>query len=188
MITIRMWYILFIAPSMMFGVVGCSPSSTPTPTANLTAPTERQLSTEELLTLYDPSSLIETKTLGALPADLQSVLGVHATGYARLADVGEPCNPTDYRHGDPGRCFFVGGVSPTSALVAFKIGGFAGQSGVGEAFVHSNSTWIKVHSWNIRYPRNLNELREMTRNQPPVHTFGSCFRIIDRIVNGKCPY
>jgi len=188
MITIRRWCILVIAPSMMFGVLGCSPSSTPTPTANLSAPAEQQLSTEELLTLYDPSSLVETKTLGALPADLQSAFGVHATGYARLADVGEPCDPTDVIGKDPGRCFFVGGVSPTSALVAFKIGGFAGQFGVGEAFVRANSTWIKVHSWDIRYPRNLKELREMTRDRPPVHAFGSCFRIVDRLVNGKCSY
>jgi hypothetical protein len=188
---VRMWCILFVALSMMLSVVGCSPSGTPTPTTNLSAPPGQQLSAEELLKLYDPSSLVETKTLGALPQALQLVLGVHATGYDRLADVGEPCNPTDYHHGDPGRCFFVGGVSPTSALVAFKIGGIAGQSGVGEAFVQANSTWIKVHSWDIRYPRNLKELREMTRVPPddrrPGHTFGSCFGIIDRIVNGKCP-
>jgi hypothetical protein len=107
-------------------------SRTSTPASNLSAPTEKQLSTAELLKLYDPSSLVETKTLEALPADLQSVIGVHATGYARLADVGEPCNPTDVVGNDPGRCFSVGGVSPTSALVAFKIGGYAGQSGVGE--------------------------------------------------------
>jgi hypothetical protein len=188
MILLRISCTLFVAAWMIFSVVGCSPSSTPTPTANLSAPTEKQLSTEELLKLYDPSSLVETKTLGALPAALQSVLGVHATGYARLADVGEPCNPTDFHGEDPGRCFLVGGVSPTSALVAFKIGGIAGQSGVGEAFVHANSTWIKVHSWDIRYPRNLKELREMTRDRPPVHSFDSCFRIVDRVVNGKCPY
>jgi len=141
-----------------------------------------------LLKLYDRSSLVEAKTLGALPADLQSVLGVHATGYARLADVGEPCNPTDVVGKDPAQCFFVGGVSPTSALVASKIGGYAGQSGVGEAYVHTNSTWIQVESWSIGYPSNLKELREMTSfppdDRPPAHPFNSCFRV----VNGKCSY
>jgi hypothetical protein len=172
----------------MFGVVGLFTSRTSAPTPNLSAPTEKQLSTAELFKLYDPSSLVETKTLGNLPADLQSVLGVHATGYERLADVGEPCNPTDVVANDPGRCFFVGGVSPTSALVAFKIGGYAGQSGVGEAYVHTKSTWIKVESWNIGYPSNLTELREMTSfppdHRPPVRSFDSCFRV----VNGKCSY
>jgi hypothetical protein len=158
------------------------------PTPNLSAPTEKQLSIEEVLKAYDPSSLVETKTLGALPTALQSVLGVHATGYARLADVGEPCDPTDYHGEDPGRCFLVGGVSPTSAFVAFKIGGFAGQSDVGEAYVYTNSTWTKVESWNIGHPRSLKELREMTRDQPPVQMFDSCFRIENRIVNGRCPY
>ena len=173
---------------MMFGGVGCSPSSTPAPKPNLGAAIDKQLSIEQVLKLYDPSSLVDAKTLGALPTALQSILGVHATGYARLADVGEPCNPTDYHGEDPGRCFLVGGVSPTSALVAFKIGGIAGQSGVGEAYVYTNSTWTKVHRWNIGHPRNLNELREMTRDRPSVQMFDSCFRIENRIVNGKCPY
>jgi hypothetical protein len=103
---------LLIAASM-FNVVSCSKSSTPTPAPKLSAPAEKPLS--------------------ALPPHLQSVLGVYATGYARLADVGEPCNPTDVIDDDPGRCFLVGGVSDTSALVAFKIGGYAGPLGVGEA-------------------------------------------------------
>jgi hypothetical protein len=123
---------LLIAASM-FNVVSCSKSSTPTPAPKLSAPAEKPLSNAELLKRYDPSFLIETKTLSALPPHLQSVLGVYATGYARLADVGEPCNPTDVIDDDPGRCFLVGGVSDTSALVAFKIGGYAGPLGVGEA-------------------------------------------------------
>jgi hypothetical protein len=188
MIVTRIWCILFVAVSMMFSGVGCSPSSTPTPTPHLSAPTEKQLSIAEVLKVHDPSSLVETKTLGALPAALQSVLGVHATGYARLADVGELCDPTDFHGEDPGRCFLVGGVSPTSALVAFKIGTIAGESDVGEAFVRTNSTWTKVQSWNIGHSRNLKELREMTRDRPPVQMFDSCFRIVNRIVNGRCPY
>jgi hypothetical protein len=165
MITIRMCRILLI-PTSMFNVVSCSQSSTPRPAPVLSAPAEKPLSNAELLKLYDPSFLIETKTLSALPPDLQSVLGVHATGYARLADVGEPCNPTDVIDDDPGRCFLVGGVSDRSALVAFKIGGYAGPSGVGEAYVHANSTWARVASWNIGFPSNLKELREMTSFPP----------------------
>lgn len=134
----------------------------------VSTPAEKRPSTAELLKLYDPSSLVETKALRAFPADLQSILGVHATGYARLADVGEPCNPTDAIGNAPGRCFYVGGVSATSALVAFKVGGIAGQSNIAEGYVHVNATWSKVESWDlgnadIGYSSSLNELQEMVR-------------------------
>jgi hypothetical protein len=184
MTTDQTWCILL----MIINVIGCSQPSAPTPGSSMGTPTEKQLTTAELSKLYDPSSLVEAKTLGDLPADLQSVLGVHANGYARIADVGEPCNPTDVIGNDPGRCFFVGGVSATSALIAFKIGGYAGQTGVGEAYVHTASTWIKVESWSIGFPSDLKALREMVsipRGDPPsAHAFDSCFRI----VNGTCSY
>jgi hypothetical protein len=155
-----------IAAASMFYIVGCSQSSAPTPEPKSSAPAQKQRSNAELLKLYDSSSLIEAKTLSALPPDLQSALGVHATGYSRLADVGEPCDPTDVITEDPGRCFLVGGASGTSALVAFRTGGYVGPLGVGEAYVHTNSTWTKVAAWNIGFPTNLNALREMTSFPP----------------------
>ena len=187
MTTIQMWCMSLISALSVIGVVGCSPSSTPAPTPNSRTPLESQLAASELLKLYDQSSLVEAKTLGDLPTDLQAVLGVHASGYARIADVGEPCNPTDVIGNDPARCFFVGGVSPTSALIAFKIGGIAGQSGVGEAYVHANSTWTKVESWGIGFPTNLKALREMVSlppDAPSKPSLDSCFRT----VNGRCSY
>jgi hypothetical protein len=95
MVAIRAWFVMLTATLMMFGLVGCSSSSDPASTFKSNLPVEKELSTAELSKEYDPTALIEKKTLAALPADLQSVLGVHATGYARLADVGEPCYPTD---------------------------------------------------------------------------------------------
>jgi hypothetical protein len=173
---------------MVFSAVSCSPSSTPQVVPKLGTPNEKQLSSSELLKLYDPSSLVEAKTLGDLPSDLQSVLGVHATGYERIADVGEPCNPTDVVGPGPTRCFFVGGISAASALVAFKIGGFAGQSGVGEAYVRTSAGWVRIKSWDIGYPDSLKQLREMTSlppdDRPPVRSFDNCFRTVD----GKCSY
>jgi hypothetical protein len=167
MITIRMWCIFVITAWMLLSVVGCSQSSAPTPTPKARAPAEEPLSAAELLKLYDPSSLVETKTLKSLPADLQSVLGVRGTDYDRIADVGVPCDPTDVVSKDyPTNCFFVGGISATSALVAYKVGGFAGQSGVGAAYVRTNLYWKKVASWDIGYPSNLKELREMTSFPP----------------------
>ena len=142
-------------------VVGIIQHKSSTPTTAST-PAEKQPSTAELLKLYDSSSLVETKTLRTLPADLQSVLGVHASGYARIADIGEPCNPTDVVGGnEPGRCFLVGGASNSSALVAFKVGGYAGQWAVGQRFVHTKSGWLKVGEGNIGYPNNLSELKGM---------------------------
>ena len=142
-------------------VVGIIQHKSGTP-RKASTPAEKRPSTAELLKLYDPSSLVETKTLRAFPADLQSVLVVHASGYARIADIGEPCNPTDVVGGEePGRCFLVGGASNSSALVAFKVGGYAGQWAVGERYVHIKSGWLKVGEGNIGYPNNLSELKSM---------------------------
>lgn len=65
--------------------------------------------------MYDPSSRVEVKTLSGFPVELQSVLGVHATDSPPIADVGEPCAPTDVvMIKYPDWCFLVGGVSGTS--------------------------------------------------------------------------
>jgi hypothetical protein len=119
-------------------------------------------SVSEIYKLYDPSSLAEVRTLRGFPKELQTVLGVQATGYQRLADVGEPCDPTDVVGGkEPGRCFLLGGASDSSAIVAFKVGGYAGQWAVGQRYVHTKSGWIKVGEGNIGYPKNLSELKDM---------------------------
>jgi hypothetical protein len=156
-----------IACSMMIGLGGCSQSSTPTPVANVDAPANEPQSAAELMKRYDPASLVEAKTLRDLPADLRSMLGVHGTDFDWIADVGEPCDPTDVISRDyPSKCFLVAGISATSALVAYKKGGYEGQSGVGAAYVHSNWGWTKVASWGIGYPSSLRELREMTSFAP----------------------
>lgn len=125
-----------------------------------------QLSQSDFYKLYDPSSLVEVKTLHGLPEAVQTLLGAHATGYARIAEVGEECDPTDVDGNDAGRCFLVGGTSDCSALVAFKIGGYAGQSEIARAYAHTKSGWIMVKEWGISYPNNLRELKEMTSLPP----------------------
>lgn len=162
-----------VAALTMFGIVGCSPPNTPPAATSVVRTTaDKQPSVAELLKLYDASSLVESKTLKVLPRDLQLVLGVDSTGYDRIADVAEPCFPTDVvSAGYPTKCFFVGGVSPTSALVAYKVGGYEGQSGVGAAYVRTNSGWTKVATWKIGYPSNLKELQEMTRLPPDNMSF-----------------
>lgn len=158
------WTITF---SLIVGLVGCSQSSTPTAAANVHSTADETQSAVKLLKIYDPSSLAEAKTLGELPIDLRSMLGVHGTNFDWIADVGEPCNPTDVVSKDyPSKCFLVAGISATSALVAYKRGGYEGQSGVRAAYVYFNSGWTKVASWGIGYPSNLKELREMTSFPP----------------------
>lgn len=161
MITIGIRWKFCIVASPLGSVLGCSQSNTPSQKAS--GPSE-QPSTTQLLNLYDPSSLVETKTLRDLPADLQSVLGVHATDSPRIADNGEPCNPTDVVSKDyPDRCFLLGGLSDTSALVAYKVGGYAGQWEVAARYVHTESGCVKIGEWKIGYPNSLGELKEMSR-------------------------
>jgi hypothetical protein len=50
-----------------------------------------------------------------------------------------------------------------SASVAFKVGGYAGQSEVAVIYVHTKSGWVKAGEWNIGYPNNLSDLKEMGR-------------------------
>jgi hypothetical protein len=57
----------------------------------------------------------------------------------------------------------VGGASDSSALVAFKVGGYAGQRAVAVRYVHTKSGWTKVGEGDVGYPNNLNELEEMSR-------------------------
>jgi len=144
------------------GTVGCSRSSAPPPTE--TGPMVRQLSVAELSALYDPSSLVEVKTLSGFPADLQLALGVHATDFPRIADVGEPCAPSDVVSKDyPDRCFLIGGVSSTSALLAYRAGGYAGPFVVAARYVRAHSGWTMISHDTIGEPGSLAELKEMSR-------------------------
>jgi hypothetical protein len=113
--------------------------------------------------IYNPASLVEVKSLAEFPDELQIALGARIKGYGRIADVGEECNPTDVVGDGAGRCFLLGGLSSTSALVAYKVGGYAGPWEVAARYVHTKSGWVKIGDGNIGYPNNLSELKEMSR-------------------------
>jgi hypothetical protein len=122
------------------------------------------LSVSEIATLYDPSSLVQVKTLNGFPVELQSVLGVHATDSPPIADAGERCTPSDVVRIDyPDRCFLVGGVSSTSALVAYKAGSIAGPFVVAARYVLTKSTGVMIGNERIGMPSSLAELKEMSR-------------------------
>jgi hypothetical protein len=125
-----------------------------------------QDSLAEARRIYNPASLVEVKSLAGFPEGLQVAMGARIKGYGRIADVGEECNPTDVVGAGPDRCFLLGGVSDTSALVAYKVGGYAGQSGEAAAYVHVQSDWIRIQRWQIGYPINLHELQGMTSFSP----------------------
>ncbi len=171
---------------LLAGVAGCSRSgdvSTQAPSAGLNDPTQTDIGR-----LYDPKALVELRSLQGFPAELQAQLGVNATGYARIADVGEDCNPTAAHGADPGRCFILGGISKTSALVAFKVADHGGQSGGASAYVRAKSGWLKIREWRTGFPSTLRQLQEMTSFPPddrkPPAGFDKCFRMVD----GKCSY
>lgn len=139
-------------------------------------------------TLFNPSSLVELRSLRGYPEDLQKLLGVNAVGYSRIANVGEDCNPTDVRGSGPGRCFLLGGISKSSALIAFKVGSSAGQTGMAEEFVRTTSGWTIIRESVIGIPNTLKQLLDMISVPPddrkPAVGFDKCFRMVD----AKCSY
>jgi hypothetical protein len=162
MVTIRTRFNLLISASALTGIMSCSQPSAPTPNAGTS--TDRPLSVAEMSTLYDPSSLVEVKTLRGFPVELQSVLGVHATDAPSIADVGEPCTPSDVVRIDyPDRCFLVGGLGGTSALVAYRVGSITGPFVVAARYVRTKSAWVMIGNETIGIPSSLAELKEMSR-------------------------
>jgi hypothetical protein len=120
----------------------------------------------KLYGLFDPASLVEIESLRDLPADLQAI--VRAAG---VADAGEPCNDTDaWRENTPRRCFFLGGVSSSSALVAFHVGSIGGPMGVARAYVRDRSQWKRVKSWCVNTTHHLSDLLERVSKPLPLPT------------------
>src|ERR1700740_1645057 len=72
----------------------------------------------------DPRSLVEVRTLAALPKDVSSALGWQKAVTQGIADVREKFNATDVVDNRlPMRRFLVGGASSNSVLVAYEQGG-----------------------------------------------------------------
>jgi hypothetical protein len=102
--------------------------------------------------LYNASPLVEIRDLGDAPESLRTELR------GDMVRGGE---------GPGGRCceFILGGVSPTSVIIAFELFGYV-PSYRAMAFVHTNSGWSEAGQWNIGAVNSLQELKEMT-NRPP---------------------
>jgi hypothetical protein len=108
-----------------------------------------------LFKLYDPSSLIEVRKFSDLPDGVKAL--ANRSGM-------------DARGEGPGgrlRHFLVGGVSKTSALVAYEQFGYV-PTYMADAYVKNGSDWVAIRSWEIGHVTTLDEARNMIRALPGV--------------------
>jgi hypothetical protein len=118
---------------------------------------------------FNARSLVEVRTLAALPRDITSMFGWHKTGVQGIADAKEKFNTTDLADSHlPQRRFIVGGASSATALVAYEDGGRS-RTIHAAAFTLSNSGWDKVGEWTLdENPVTLHGLLEIvdSKNYP----------------------
>lgn len=120
---------------------------------------------------YDPSSLTEVRSLTGFPDDLSALLGWHRKGDggtgpdSDMVNAGEDFHPTDVVGTRPSRRFLVGGLSTTSALVAYEEGGW-GPRYSAAAYVRGKSGWVLVARWRIDWATTLHEIQSQTSKPP----------------------
>jgi hypothetical protein len=107
----------------------------------------------ETIASYSPASMVEVRKLDDLPNGLREILM-----RGKYGGSGE---------GPEGRCcvFLVGGVSQTSAIVAYELFGYV-PTYQASAFVQGKAGWVKVGEWNIGPASSLVELKDLTSRSP----------------------
>jgi hypothetical protein len=102
---------------------------------------------------YSPSSMVEVRKLDDLPDGLREILM-----RGKYGGSGE---------GPEGRCcvFLVGGVSKTSAIVAYELFGYV-PTYQANAFVQAKAGWVNAGEWNIGPASTLVELKDLTSRSP----------------------
>lgn len=179
------WWL--IGMMLLAALAGCSRPADEAAGKPATADASPQ-SSADLARLYDPARLVELRSLRGFPPELRELLGVNAAGHARMADIGDECGAPEDQSTAPGRCFLMGGISRTGAIVAFKAVGYPGSSQLAEAFVRSASGWTAIRHWRVGAPASLVQLLEMIRladaDGKTQAALDSCFRVVD----GKCSY
>lgn len=138
-----------MAATVLLTINACSPSHHDASTDPLVSVNQPR----EEFKLYSSSSLVEVRNFADLPEGLRGNLerGKYAAG-------GE---------GPQGRCcmFIVGGVSRTSAIVAYEIFGYV-PSYQAAAFVQAKRGWVRAGEWGIEPASTLVELKELTSRPP----------------------
>jgi hypothetical protein len=134
---------------VLLTVIACSPSHQDASTDTLVSVSQPG----EAFKLYSPSSMVEIRNFNDLPHGLEEILM-----RGKYAGSGE---------GPEGRCcvFLVGGVSPTSAIVAYEIFGYV-PTYRANAFVQAKIGWVKAGEWNIGPASTLVELKDLTSRSP----------------------
>lgn len=115
----------------------------------------RALTGADIFKLYDPSSLVEVRNFSDLPDGVKALAnrsGMDAKG-----------------EGPDGRLrqFLVGGLSKTSALVAYEQFGYV-PTYMADAYVKNGSDWVAIRSWKIGQVTTLDEARNMIQALPEV--------------------
>jgi len=123
---------VFAAALISISVVACSPSphdgTTPTPAARLETSNDT-----DVFKLYDPAALVEVHNFDDLP---EAVRALANDSYMKVMLDGSPAK------------FLVGGVSASSAIVAYEQFGFV-PSFRAQAYVYSQARWISGRQWDI---------------------------------------
>jgi hypothetical protein len=104
----------------------------------------------------DVRSLVEVRSLDALPKEVNELLGRWKPGPDGMADAYEPFNQTDVIDPKlPARRFMSAGSNLHAVLVAYEKGGHE-RTFVASAFSFEHSAWRQVGSWTL--PRSANTL------------------------------
>ena len=111
---------------------------------------------------FDTHSLVEVRTLAALPRELSTAMGWHTPDSHGIADTFERFNSTDVPDGRlPMRRFLIGGMSSVNALLVYEQGARAGSFHA-VALSRGSAAWDKVGEWSLsERPFRLSRLLAM---------------------------
>ena len=107
--------------------------------------------------------LSEVRSLGALPADLATILGRGKVGIGGIADRNEECSCTDVLDPKfPMRRLVLGGSNSTRVVVAIERGGGRALRIEAVNYVRLNDDWKETKRWNLsRRPVTLLDLLDL---------------------------
>ena len=139
---------VFAVALIALSVVACSRSPNNSTTQIQAPPRETKTDVSKL---YDPASLVEVRNFDDLPEAVRA-LANNSYMTARLDNT-----PTK---------FLVGGVSNSSAIMAYELFGYV-PSFRAQAYIYSQSQWISGRQWDIGSEiTHLKDLISATSSSP----------------------
>jgi hypothetical protein len=128
---------LLAASQIVLGLFACGRSQ-PESGAQSNSPAPAPESSRDLFKYFDPASLVEVKKFSELPDALKTTI---RTGWVLPKD-----NEAAIESPGGYRIFAAGGVSNTSALVAYEVGDYVPLEEA-VAYVHIDSKWMIAKKW-----------------------------------------